>query len=158
MGVTEEEKPAPGSASAGPYIQQTLDAPGEEEEEEEEERPLARVPVTNEKEIQDEAEDMKEVADIRNDMKLPNFLQAMPEAVGNDSDDKTTLETMQAMKAREQESVRWRSVQGHVNDGRLLAELEDMRNLAYAKLGTTLADLEMLFARSCQRRERRSIH
>ena len=66
------------------------------------------------------------MAEIRDGMKFVEFLQALPEVVRSDTDDKTPLRKMQAFKEREPELVRWRSVTAHARDVNLLAQLEDM--------------------------------
>ena len=66
--------------------------------------------VTNE--VLKEIEERAAVAEIRDDMKFVDFLQALPEVLRSDADGQTPIGKMQAFKAREPEFVRWRSVRG----------------------------------------------
>ena len=60
------------------------------------------------------------MADIRDGIKLPDFLQALPHVVRNDIDNKTPIEETQAFKERAPEQVRWRSVSKHIYDLKLV--------------------------------------
>ena len=99
-------------------------------------------PITNEEATV--IEEQAEVAEIQDGMKFASSLQALPEVVRSDTDDKTAIGQMQAFKEREPEAVRFRAVTSYVCDVNIMADFEDMR--MRANRNTRPVDLDVLFS------------
>ena len=78
-------------------------------------------------EVKHEIQEGVAMAELRNDMSHMEFLQALPEVVRSNTEDRTPIGKMQRMKERELEFVRWRSVNDYYRDASLFVKLEDMR-------------------------------